>query len=81
MMSNVKRVLSEALALPPDERADVAVTLLESLEEPEDEGVEQAWAEEIRRRIQEVESGAVQTIPWSEARLRFLALRDARKRT
>ena len=80
-MSNVKKVLSEALAVPPDERADVAVTLLESLEEREDEGVEQAWAEEIQRRIQEVESGAVQTIPWSEARLRLLALRDARKRT
>lgn len=81
MTSKAKKVLSEALALPPDERADVAATLLESLDEREDESVEQAWAEEIHRRIQEVESGTVQTIPWSEARRRLLALRDARKPT
>ena len=81
MTRNAKKVLNDALALPPDERADVAVSLLESLDEEEDEAVEQAWSEEIHRRIQEVESGEVQTIPWSEARRRLLALRDARKRT
>ena len=80
MSTKAKKILEEALALPPDERADVAATILESLDEPEDEGVEQAWAEEIQRRIQEVESGAVKTISWSEARGRILALRDARKR-
>ncbi len=80
MTSNAKKILEEALALPPDERADVAATLLDSLDEAEGEAVEQAWAEEIQRRIQEVESGAVKTIPWSEARRRILALRDARKR-
>jgi putative addiction module component (TIGR02574 family) len=80
MTAEAKKVLDEALALPPDERPDVAVTLLESLDEVDDEAAEQAWSEEIRRRIQEVESGAVQTIPWSEARRRLLTLRDARKR-
>ncbi len=80
MTAEAKKVLDEALALPPDERADVAVTLLESLDQVDDEALEQAWSEEIQRRIQQVESGAVQTIPWSEARRRLLALRDARKR-
>jgi len=80
MSAKGQKLLEEALTLPADERADLAATLIESIEEAEDEGVEEAWAEEIGRRIQEVESGAVKTIPWSEARLRILALRDARKR-
>lgn len=80
MTAEAKKVLDEALALPPDERADVAVTLLESLDEVDDEATEQAWSEEIHRRIQEVESGAAQTIPWSEARRRLLTLRNGRKR-
>jgi len=80
MTDKAKKILEEALGLPPDERADVAATLLDSLDEEQDEAVEQAWAEEIQRRIQEIESGAVKTIPWSEARRRILALRSARKR-
>ena len=73
-----QKVLEEALTLPPEERADLAATLIDSLDEREDEAVEEAWAREIQRRMREVESGAVKTIPWSEARKRILALRDAR---
>ena len=29
---------------------------------------EEAWAREIQQRMREVESGAVKTVPWSEAR-------------
>ena len=32
------------------------------------EGVEAAWADEIAKRIREVDSGAVTPVPWSEAR-------------
>lgn len=44
---------------------DVAVTLLESFDEVDEQAVEQAWSEEIQNRIQVVESGTVQTVPWS----------------
>lgn len=81
MTAKAKKILEEALELSPEERADLAATLLDSLEEGEDEGVEEAWAQEIARRIQEVESGAVKTIPWSEARRRLYRVLDARKRT
>jgi putative addiction module component (TIGR02574 family) len=77
MSGKAQKVLEEALTLPPEERADVAATLLESLDEQEDEGVEEAWAQEIERRIREVESGAVKTIPWSEARRRLRERLDA----
>ena len=59
-------VLSEALALPVKERARIAHQLILSLEEEplEDPSlVEKAWAEEIRRRIDDLESGRAKAIP------------------
>ena len=42
--------------------------------EPEVYGdVEEAWRQEIQRRLTDLDSGAVAAIPWSEARLRLLA--------
>jgi len=77
MTSKVEKVLSDALELPSDERAEVAVTLLESLGGDEEGRVDEAWAAEIKRRVDEVQSGKVKTIPWSEARRKILSLRDA----
>ncbi len=81
MSRKSEKVLEDALTLPPNERADLAATLMDSLNEHEDEGVEEAWAKEIERRIQEVESGAVKTIPWSDVRRRLRQVVDARDRS
>lgn len=73
MARNPQRLLEEALALPPEARAALAGELIESLEEDEvDEDAEAQWSAEIRRRLQEVDSGAVKPVPWSEARRRIL---------
>ncbi len=79
MTAKAARVLQDALQLPPKTRADIAGTLLESLDAPADKGVEEAWAKEIERRIREVESGRVKLVPWSEVR-RGLRKRLATKR-
>jgi len=55
----------EALKLTAGERAALAQRLLASLDD--DTEIEEAWAVEIERRIADVESGAVQVIPISEA--------------
>jgi putative addiction module component (TIGR02574 family) len=68
MRAKVRRVLREALRLPPKARADIAGTLLHSLDEPDDAHVETAWAAEIERRLKEVQSGRVKLIPWEKAR-------------
>lgn len=81
MSGKGQKVLEEALTLPPEERADLAAELIESLDGPEDEAVEEAWALEIQQRMREVESGAVKTIPWSEVRKGILGLRDARTKS
>ncbi|MGA3028389.1 MAG: addiction module protein [Bryobacteraceae bacterium] len=43
----------------------------------DDDGVEEAWREEVRRRIEQIDSGAVRMIPWDEAYRRLRAY-DAR---
>jgi putative addiction module component (TIGR02574 family) len=73
MSSRADTNLGTALALPPDERAWLAKELIASLEESEDAGVEAAWAEEIEKRIAEVESGEAETASWEEARARIRA--------
>lgn len=75
MSGKGQRLLEEALTLDPGERADLAATLLDSLDEGEEAGVEEAWTAEIQRRVEAVESGRVKTIPWPEARERLLSLR------
>lgn len=49
------------------DRAEVA-GMIESLDGPHDDNVEAAWAEEVERRVREIESGAVRTIPWEQVR-------------
>ncbi len=66
-------VLKNALALGPEERAALVDHLIDSLEETVDEGAEEAWREEIYRRLQQIDSGAVRLIPWDDARRRLWA--------
>lgn len=68
MNSDVSELLKQALALPSEARAALAGSLLESLDDSGDPGVEQAWRLEIERRIEELDSGKVTPIAWSEAR-------------
>ena len=72
-MSNVLTELKEkASQLSETERAELALSLLESLDGPADSGVEEAWRLEGERRVAEIERGEVQLIPGDEvfARLR-----------
>ena len=68
MTGKAQKVLREALKLPPKARADIAGTLLYSLDQREDPDVEAAWAVEIERRLSDVESGKVKLVPWEKAR-------------
>ena len=65
-MSNLVDELSrKARSLPPWERVRLAEELLSSVQ-GEDEDVDAAWAEEIKRRLTEVESGTAKLIPSEE---------------
>lgn len=74
-----EELLDRALQLRADEREKIARALYESLAYEDDEEdpavVEAAWAEEIKQRIEEIRTGAVETIPaeevFAEMRARF----------
>jgi hypothetical protein len=67
-----KRVFDEALGLPPEARAALAAELIATLDEESDPEAEALWSEEIRK-LEELDSGRVRAIPWTEARRRILA--------
>jgi len=64
MTDKTQTILEQAMKLSPNERAEVAEELIASLDEITDVDVEKAWQEEIQRRIQQIDSGEVKTIPW-----------------
>jgi putative addiction module component (TIGR02574 family) len=77
MSPEVSDLLKRALALTPDERAALANTLLDSLEDT-DEAVQSAWDEEVARRIEDLKAGKAVTVPWEELRREFLAMVNER---
>lgn len=73
MTNQALEILQKALALSDKERASIAGSLLESLDASSDEGVEAAWAAEIDRRIDELDSRKATTVPWEELHTRTLS--------
>jgi putative addiction module component (TIGR02574 family) len=71
MKRDAAEILKEALALPTEARAALAGSLLDSLDTDVDDDAETAWATEVNRRVAELESEAVKTIPWAEVRRRL----------
>lgn len=65
MANQLALVEAQALKLTAEERAQLADRLLASLSE--DHEIEEAWAAEVERRIEEIESGRAPLIPAAEA--------------
>lgn len=73
MSPEVSDLLKRAMALPVDERAALANTLLDSLETA-DHSVEEAWDEEVARRMGDLKAGRAVTVPWEELHRELLAM-------
>jgi putative addiction module component (TIGR02574 family) len=73
MGRKLNELFREASQLTERERGELAALLLESLESEPDEDVEAAWAEEIERRVRQIDSGEVETIPWEQVRAELYA--------
>jgi len=71
MTQEAAELLKKALSLPVSERADLAGSLIESLDETHDPSVETAWDEEIQRRMADIDSGKVKPVSLEEARRRL----------
>lgn len=72
MPTNIlERLRSELLTLSESERAELAHELVKSLDAPADEGVEEAWNQEIVRRIAQIDSGQAMLLDREEFRKRI----------
>jgi putative addiction module component (TIGR02574 family) len=71
MGETAEELLRKALSLDERDRATLAGALIESLHPEVEPGVEDAWDVEIQRRVRELETGAAETVPWSQVRERL----------
>ncbi|APR77074.1 Hypothetical protein A7982_02421 [Minicystis rosea] len=69
MAQPARDIFSAALALPEAERLELASNLIASVEGPGDPDWEEAWIDEIDRRVQSTRDPGA---PWSDVRERAL---------
>jgi putative addiction module component (TIGR02574 family) len=82
MMQEAQELLKKALALPEKDRADLAGSLIESVDQTVGENAEAAWQEDIARRLEEVRSREAKTITWNAVRQKGRSLlQDKRPRS
>lgn len=72
MARSSAQLLHEAMELPPEERAALADGLLNSLDTEVDVDAEQAWREEIERRMASLEQGTARTVSWEDVRAQLV---------
>jgi putative addiction module component (TIGR02574 family) len=71
-MHGVKEIISEVTTLPVEERAEVADSILRSLNAP-DPDIDRQWIEVAERRLDDLRSGRVKAIPGEQV---FTRLRE-----
>ncbi len=72
-MPDPERVMSEALELAPEERTALAIRLLDSVEVPDPHGhlTDEELTAELRRRVEAIDRGEAEGLPWHEVRDRL----------
>jgi putative addiction module component (TIGR02574 family) len=71
MKREIEEILEKALELPPEARAAIAGSLLESLDDTVGEDAGTAWEEEVLLRLRALDEGRVKLVPWAELRRRL----------
>ena len=74
MGSDATKLLEAALNLPPEARAAMAGSLLDSLDQTVDADAETDWEREIARRLKELDSSHPHLVSWIDARRRILGV-------
>jgi putative addiction module component (TIGR02574 family) len=70
MNSTMDQVLVAALALPNGDRVELVEAILASLQPEDRPPFDESWRPVIERRSQELQSGSVTGVPWSEVKMR-----------
>ena len=73
MAATVQELKAELKSLPPQQRAELAHFLIDSLDQEADPDAEAEWDKEVERRVAEIKSGQAQGIAAEEV---FAKLRE-----
>jgi putative addiction module component (TIGR02574 family) len=76
MTNKVEILLAEALKLTNDERRELTSRLWETVDLLHDVETDAAWSSEIKRRVDEIESGQADLITWEEFRRELMSELD-----
>lgn len=71
---NLQEIEREALHLPEDERAELAQSLLLSLDSPSEQEISEDWLAEAGRRAGELDEGLVQPVSAEDVRRKAKSL-------
>jgi putative addiction module component (TIGR02574 family) len=71
MKQDIAEILKKALGLPPEARAAIAGSLLDSLDQTMDEDSESAWEDEVLLRLKDIDEGKAKLVLWVDARRRI----------
>lgn len=72
MSDAARKLLDEALALPEEERLELASEIIASVDGPRDADWEDAWLAELDRRTEAAKARGESGSDWSDARARIL---------
>jgi putative addiction module component (TIGR02574 family) len=70
MNTTAEQLLEAALALPEEDRLEIAEALAASLQSADRPPFDESWREVIKRRSEELRLGKVTPVPWSEVKRR-----------
>ena len=75
MNARIDQLFDEARLLAPEERSQLALALLDSVEgeTTNEANVEQAWMAEAHHRLESLAQGGLRMVPWEQARARISA--------
>ncbi|MFH0921901.1 MAG: addiction module protein [Fibrobacterota bacterium] len=65
MVTLADKLITDALTLPNDVRAEIVDKLLESLNLPLQKDIDRQWAALAEKRLRDIKSGRVKTVPGS----------------
>ena len=66
MSERTESVINQALSLSPVERAELIERLYDSMRSEREREIEQAWAQESERRIDELQNGKESTVSYDQ---------------
>jgi putative addiction module component (TIGR02574 family) len=66
MSGNSEQILKQALALPPQERAELVEQLLATFQSPPDLRIDELWAREAEDRLDAYDRGELKAVPAEE---------------